>query len=103
MDNFNVQRKALKDKSKETAPDVPKLLPSTTAAKWNDAINVHAYQVFGGSKSDVLYIIRGDAAVPAVAPPLFLNQTHSVEAGSIQADITTHLPHNHPLFKNDNT
>ena len=33
IDNFNVQRKVLKDKSKETSTDVPKLLPSTTAAK----------------------------------------------------------------------
>ena len=33
IDNFNVQRKVLKDKSKETSTDVPKLLPSTTAEK----------------------------------------------------------------------
>ena len=46
-DNFNVQRKALKDKSKETVPDVPKLLPSTNVAKWNYLINVHAYQFLG--------------------------------------------------------
>ena len=57
VDNFNVKRKALKDKSKETATDVPKMLPSTTVAKCNDATNVHAYQVFGDSKSNLSYII----------------------------------------------
>ena len=67
MDNFNVQRKALKDKSKETVPDVPKLLPSTNVATWNDLINVHTYQVFGDIKSNLSYIIKEGVAVPSVA------------------------------------
>ena len=83
MDHFNVQHKALKDKSKETAPGVPKLLPSTTVAKWNDVINVHASQFVWARKSNLSYIIREDEAVPSVASTLLLNQPHSVEAGSI--------------------
>ena len=48
--NFNVQCKYLKNKYKDTATNVPKLLPSTTVAKLNDAINVHASEVFGDRK-----------------------------------------------------
>ena len=83
-------------------PDVPNVLPSTTVTKRNDAINVHTSQVFGARKSNLLYFIREDASVTEVAPPLFLNQPHSEEAGSIQGDMTTRLSHNNPLFKNDN-
>ena len=61
MAKFNLQHKALKDKSKETVPDVPKLLTYTTVAKWNDTINVHASQVFGDRKSNLSCIIREDA------------------------------------------
>ena len=36
-------------------------------------------------------------------PPLLLNHSHSVEAGSIQSEMTTRLSHYHPLFLNYNT
>ena len=103
MDNFNFQRKALKDKSKETVLNVPKLLPYRTVSKCNDAINIHTSQVFGDRKSNLSCIIQEDVAVPEVAPPLLLNRPHSVEANSIQAEMTTCLSNNHPLFQNDNT
>ena len=38
-----------------------------------------------------------------MAPPLLFNQPHSIEAGSIQAEMKTRLSNNHPLFQNDNT
>ena len=61
MDKFNFQRKALKDKSKETVLNVPKLLPYRTVSKCNDAINIHTSQVFGDRKSNLSCIIREDA------------------------------------------
>ena len=38
----------------------------------------------------------------AVEPTLFLNQTNSFEAGSIQSEMTTCISNNHPLFQNEN-
>ena len=103
MDNFNVLGNYLKDKPKETAPNVSNLLPSMNVTKLNDATNVHSSQVFGDRKSNLSYIIREDAAFPEVAPSLLLNQPNSVEAGSIQAEMTTRLSQNHQLLQNDNT
>ena len=59
--------------------------------------------VFRDSKSNLSYIVQEDVAVPSVAYTLLLNQRHSFEAVSIQAEMTTRLSHNHLLFQNDNT
>ena len=46
MESFEMQWKSLKQKSKETTPNNPKLLRTKTLAKRSDAIKVHLSQVF---------------------------------------------------------
>ena len=42
MNNFEIQRKSMVEKSKQTKPDVTKLVKNTTLSKWNNSIKVHA-------------------------------------------------------------
>ena len=65
MNKFNIQRKYMVEKSKQTKPDVPKLVRKTAVAKWNDSIKVHAAQVFGARKATLEYLIRPIDAVVA--------------------------------------
>ena len=72
MNNFEIQRKSMVNKSKLTKPDVTKLVKNTTLSKWNNSIKVHAYQVFGTSKATLEYLLRKNDAVVAPHPPLML-------------------------------
>ena len=49
MEISETRREALKQKAKETTLNTPKLLKTTTVAKWSDAIKVHLPHVFGPS------------------------------------------------------
>jgi hypothetical protein len=102
MDNFIIQRKAMEIKAKETKPDVPKLTKTMTVAKWDDSLRVYASQAYGARKSTLEYLLRKEAAVNPVHPPLVANCPHSADAESIQGEQAMRLSHNHPLFRNDN-
>ena len=84
MESFEMKRKDLKKKSKDTTPNTLKMLKTTTVEKCSDAIKVHLSQVFGPRSCDLSYLIRSIAAVPAVAHSLEMNQPHSSEPESIQ-------------------
>jgi hypothetical protein len=48
------------------------------------------------------YVIREDVAVPAAAPALLLRQPHSLEHGSVEAELVARARHNHALYRDDN-
>ena len=47
MESFEMQRKSLNQKAKETTLNTPKLFNTTTVSKCSNAIKVHLYQVLG--------------------------------------------------------
>ena len=101
MDNFEIQRKSMVDKSKETKPDITKLSNNSTVAKWDDSIMVYASQVYGARKSTLEYLIRAKIAVSMPHPGLATGQPHSDEAVSIQGEQALRLSHTHPLYRDD--
>ena len=88
MNNLEIQRKSTVDNSKQTKPDVSKLVNNTTLAKWNDSIKVHAAQVFGARNSILEYLLRTNDAIVAPHPPLIMDHPYSAAAGSIQVKRT---------------
>ena len=102
MKNFEIQRKSMVDKSKETKPDVPKLGKNTTVAKWNDFIKVHAAQVFVARKDTLEYLLRPNDVVVAPHPPLVMDHPYSADAGSIEGKHNICLSLKHPFYRDDN-
>ena len=49
-----------------------------------------------------MYVIRDEAAVDPVAPPLAPNYAHSIEHGSIMQEMVHRFSHTHALFAYDN-
>ena len=78
IENYEIQRKAISLRIKQTVPDVPKIGKTTTVVKWNDSLIVYAGQVFGARKSSLKYVIRsngGGCYVPShsCTKPTILN------------------------------
>ena len=42
MDNFEIQRKSMVDKSKQTKPEITKLSHNSTVSNWDDSIRVYS-------------------------------------------------------------
>ena len=84
MDNFEIQRKSMVEKSKQIKPNIPKLSKNSTVSKWEDSIRVYASQMYGSRKSILEYLIRAKIAVAMPHPGLATGQPHSAEAGSFQ-------------------
>eukprot|EP01082_Thalassiosira_pseudonana_P000220 g65.t1 g65 contig1:151778-153098(+) len=93
---------ALMDKKKsEDAGDVPKL-KGVKDHTWQESFEVYVQQKIGVRDASLAYVIRKVAEVPNAAPALARNAPHSVEHGSIDAEMTAHLSHDSPFFKDDN-
>eukprot|EP00970_Alexandrium_tamarense_P005427 scaffold892_cov144-Alexandrium_tamarense.AAC.8 len=100
--NFALQWEALMDKKKsEDAGDVPKL-KGVKDHTWQESFEVYVQQKIGVRDASLAYVIRKVAEVPNAAPALARNAPHSVEHGSIDAEMTAHLSHDSPFFKDDN-
>ena len=102
MDNFEIHRKSMVDKSKQTKPDISKLSKNITVAKWDESIRVYASQVYGARKSTLEYLIRAKIAVAMPHPGLAAGQPHSAEVGYLQGEQDLRLSHTHPLYREDN-
>ncbi len=48
------------------------------------------------------YIVQAIAAVDPIPPARQVGDSHSIETGSINWDLTARMPHNPPLFKMNN-
>ena len=102
INNFKIQRKSMVKKSKQTIPDVHKLVKNTTVAKCNDSIKVHAAQFFGARKATFEYFLRTNDAFVAPHPPIMLDHPYSAAAGSIQVEHTLRLSLNYPFYRDTN-
>ena len=99
MNNFEIKCKSMVYKSKQTKPDVPKLVNNTTLSKWNDSIKVHEDQAFGDRKATLEYFLSTNDAVVALHPLLMMDHPYSAAAGSIQFEQTLCLSLNHSLYR----
>ena len=102
IDNFEIQRKSVVEKSKHAKPDIPKFSNNSTVAKWDESVRVYASQVYGARKSTLEYLIRAKISVAMPHSGLAAGQPHSAEAGSIQGEQALRLSHTHPLYRDDN-
>ena len=50
-----------------------------------------------------MYVICANVNVPAPPPQLTVNQPHSDEHGSVEAELVTHSSHTHGLYHDDNS
>ena len=86
IENYEIQRKEIYLRTKQTAPDVPKIGKTTTISKWNDSIIVYAGHVFEARKSSPKYAIRSNAGVVMPHPTLVLKRPYSYMAGSFAGE-----------------
>lgn len=72
--NFSQQWKSLKDRKKENDKnEVPKVTKALPIIKWTQAFADHLHRTIGLRTIPLAYVIREDAAVPAIAPPFATN------------------------------
>jgi hypothetical protein len=102
MKNFEIQWKALMDKKGKDEPETPKISKSLNIMKWSEAFRDILHRCIGVRNVPIVYVIREDAAVPAVVPALMAGQPHSTDAGSVEMELTLRASHIHPLFREDN-
>ena len=63
--------KALEEQKKEAdVPDVPKITKHLSVTKWKESFEDFLALVIGSRTIPLSYVIRNDAVVPAIAPPL---------------------------------
>ena len=103
MSNFEIQRKALKDRKDEDDPDAPKITKALPIIKWTEAFQDFLNRVIGARMIPLAYVIRIDPQVPGLTPPLAPNQPHSSEHGSVEGELIARASHAHVLFRDDNS
>lgn len=102
LKNFREHWKALCDRKKEDAPDIPKIGKNLVVTKWSEAFSDFLHRVIGVRTIPLAYVIRDEVEVPAAAPPLLNNQPFSNEHGSVEGELINRASHNHPLYREDN-
>jgi hypothetical protein len=102
MKNFDIQWKALKDRQDDDDPEVPKVSKSLSIMKWTEAFQDFLSRVVGKRLIPLIYVIRDDVNVPALAPPLMQNQPHSAAHGSVEMELVARASHGHALYRDDN-
>jgi hypothetical protein len=100
--NFIEQWNALKDRKKGDIPEVPKITKALPIIKWTQAFADFLHRVIGVRMIPLAYVIRDEVDVPAAAPPLMAGQPHSIEHGSVEAELVARARHNHGLYRDDN-
>ena len=101
--NFKVQYDTIKEKKThgETL-SVPVIGKDLGIVRWLEAYTSYASQYVGVRDAFISYVIRDEAAVNPVAPPLAPNEPHSIEHGSVMQDMVHRFSHTHALFADDN-
>lgn len=103
MKNFETQWKALMDKSKVDAPEVPKITKTLPIIRWTEAFNDYLHRVIGIRKIPLAYVIRPDAVPEHIdGCPRANNLPHSTKHGSIEDELVARASHGHPLYREDN-
>ena len=103
MKNFEIQWMALKERKWDDSPDVPKISKGLLVIKWTEAFQDFLNRKIGNRNFPLVYIIRDEPNPPAAAPPLAAGQPHSIEHGSVEAELIAQASHTHALFHDDNS
>ena len=103
MKNFDIQWTALKEKKGEDSPETHKISKALPVIKWMEAFQDFLNRKIGNRNIPLVYIIHDVPNPPAVAPPLAPGQPHSIEHGSVEAELIARASHTHALFRNDNS
>ena len=103
MKNFDIQWTAPKEKKGEDSPDTPKISKALPVIKWTEAFQDFLNRKIGNRNIPLAYIIRDEPNPPAAAPPLAPGQPHSIDHGSVEAELIARALHTHALFRNDNS
>ena len=103
MKNFDIQWTALKEKKGDDSPETLKISKALPVIKWTEAFQDFLNRKIGNCNIPLAYIICDEPNPPAVAPPLAAGQPHSIEHGSVEAELIAQASHTHALFCNDNS
>ena len=100
---FLEQWRALMERKKAENGTPPKISENQEVHKWIDVFTLHLSPKVGVCNAPVGYVVRAAvAAVDATPPARQAGDSHSVETGSIEGDLTVRMTHNHLLYKVDN-
>ena len=67
-----------------------------------EAFQDFLHWIIGVRMIPLAHVIHANANVPAPPPQLTVNQPHSDEHGSVEAEVVTHSSHTHTLYHDDN-
>jgi hypothetical protein len=101
--HFLEQWKALMEHKNADHWPPPKLTKNQAVHKCFDSFILYLSQTVGVCNAPLDYVVRAVAAVNATSPACQLGDPHSEETGSIDSNPTAQMPHNHPLYKVDNS
>ena len=87
MMNFKIQWTALKERKGDDSPDVPKISKVLPVIKWTEAFQDFLNRKIGNCNIPLVYIICDEPNPPAAALPLAAGQPHSIEHGSVEAEL----------------
>ena len=97
MKNFEIQWTALKERKGDDSPDVPKISKALPVIKWTEAFQDFLNRKIGNRYIPLAYIIRDEPNPPAAALPLAAGQPHSIEHGSVEAELIARASHTHAV------
>ena len=87
MKNFKIQWTVLKERNGDDSPETPKISKALPVIKWMEAFQDFLNRKIGNRNIPLAYIIRDEPNPPAAAPPLAVGQPHSIEHGSVEAEL----------------
>ena len=103
MKNFEIQWTALKEQKGDDSPDTPKTSKALPVIKWTEAFQDFLNRKIGNRNIRLANIIHDEPNPAAAAPPLAVGQSHSIEHGSVEAELIARASHTHALFRDDNS
>ena len=101
--DFDIQWTALKERKEDDSPETPKISKVLPVFKWTEAFEDFLNRKMGNHNIPLAYIIHDEPNPPAAALPLAPGQPHSIEHGSVEAELIAQALHTHALFCNDNS
>ena len=104
LSGFKTDHEAYQLLRKQDAPDVPMVNDKDKEKKiikWVPLFEDTLSRTFG-SKGPLLYVIREAAEVPPEADDPLDADSHFGSSGSLLEELITRLPHNGPIFRDDN-
>ena len=103
MKNFEIQWTVLKERKGDDSPDVPKISKVLLVIKCTEAFQDFLNRKIGNRNIPLAYIIHDEPNPPAAAPSLAAGQPHSIEHGSVEAELIARASHTHALFHDNNS